>query len=162
MPQICQWTSLSEAATQQMGGSLAEFLRKGSVVILGGDLGAGKTVFARGIIYGMGLDDPYVTSPTFTLMNTYTEGRLPVYHFDLYRLTSAEELSSSGVEEFLVGDGVALVEWADRGGALIPHDHITIHIDYIPHHNDSRLVTVGSNGPISLEICHDFRRHCQT
>ncbi|MBF0134225.1 MAG: tRNA (adenosine(37)-N6)-threonylcarbamoyltransferase complex ATPase subunit type 1 TsaE [Magnetococcales bacterium] len=103
--------STSEAETEAIAHHLAQRLTPGSLIALIGEVGTGKTVFARGIIHGLGHPDLYITSPTFTLINTYTQGRLSVYHFDLYRLESTEALLASGAEEYLNGDGVCLVEW---------------------------------------------------
>ena len=102
----------SEQETEAVGNALGERLFPGAVVLLHGDLGAGKTVFARGV--GRGLDVPtHIQSPTFTLMNAH-QGRYPFYHFDLYRLESVEELFELGMDEYLDDDGVSLVEWAEK------------------------------------------------
>ena len=102
-------TARTEADTRAAGLALADSMRPGDIVFLTGDLGAGKSVLARGIAAGLGVQGP-MPSPTFTLMQPY-EGRLPVYHFDLYRLEGPDELFEAGLEEYLYGDGVSLVEW---------------------------------------------------
>lgn len=102
----------SEQETEAVGAALAEKLFPGAVLLLEGELGAGKTVFARGVARGLGVRS-HVQSPTFTIMNEH-RGNLPFYHFDLYRLESGEELFELGMDEYLEGDGVSLVEWAGK------------------------------------------------
>jgi tRNA threonylcarbamoyladenosine biosynthesis protein TsaE len=120
--------SRGEAETFAFGGELARGLRPGDVVLLRGDLGAGKTVLARGIAVGLGVPIGEVRSPTFTLVNPY-HGRVPVYHVDLYRIERAADLDELGLEEILGGDGVAIVEWAERLGAWSPEDALEITIE---------------------------------
>ncbi|MEA3465751.1 MAG: tRNA (adenosine(37)-N6)-threonylcarbamoyltransferase complex ATPase subunit type 1 TsaE [Thermodesulfobacteriota bacterium] len=104
----------SAAATQQFGRELGALLAQGALVLLNGELGAGKTCLATGIARGLGIDEGIpITSPTYTLMNSYM-GRLPLYHFDLYRLADGDELIDLGFEDYFQGDGVALVEWSER------------------------------------------------
>ena len=100
--------------------ALASGFRGGEVLGLCGELGAGKTHFAKGIAAGLGGDPAGVTSPTFTLIHEYTAGRLPLYHFDFYRLDSADEALRLGLDEYLEAGGVCLIEWADRFAALLP------------------------------------------
>ncbi|MDW7650688.1 MAG: tRNA (adenosine(37)-N6)-threonylcarbamoyltransferase complex ATPase subunit type 1 TsaE [Bacillota bacterium] len=102
----------SEQETEALGAQLGERLFAGAVVLLEGELGAGKTVFARGVGRGLGVETP-IQSPTFTILNAH-QGRLPYYHFDLYRLDAEEELYELGMDEYLDGEGVSLVEWAGR------------------------------------------------
>jgi len=99
-------------------------LEAGDVILLEGGLGAGKTVLAQGIAQGLGVEDP-VTSPTFTLIHEYA-GRLPLYHVDLYRLAGDADAAAIGLEEYIYGDGVTVVEWPDRAGGLLPDDHLTV------------------------------------
>ncbi len=109
----------SEEETLRVGEAAGRLLEAGSVVALTGELGAGKTVFVRGVAAGLGIEDAPV-SPTFVVMNEYGGGRLALYHFDLYRLGSAGELAALGVEEYFWGGGVCVVEWADRARELFP------------------------------------------
>lgn len=102
----------SDGETRELGQALAGLLRPGDVVLLIGELGAGKTCFAQGVARGLGIVEQ-VTSPTFTLMREY-RGRIPLYHLDAYRLDGAADLFAIGIEEYLEGDGVLLVEWGDR------------------------------------------------
>ena len=117
----------SAEETRALGEKLAEELRAGDVILLEGSLGAGKSEMARGIARGLGVKES-VTSPSFTILNVYTSGRLPLYHFDWYRLESAEELYELGLEEYLGGDGVALVEWPGRCPDALPGDFLMIEI----------------------------------
>jgi len=104
------------AATEALGRLLGETVSAGALLLLYGELGAGKTCLVRGVAAGLGVDKAVpITSPTYTLMNSYS-GRLPLYHFDLYRLGDADELAELGFEEYFYGDGVAVVEWPQRGG----------------------------------------------
>jgi len=118
----------SPEETLALGRRLGRALQAGDVVALAGPLGAGKTHLVKGIAEGLGLADSRdVTSPTFVLVNEY-EARLPVYHFDAYRLTGADQLLEIGCEEYFAGQGVSLVEWADRVTAALPPDHLWIDI----------------------------------
>jgi len=105
----------SVAQTHKLGHRLGKLLRAGSLVLLNGELGAGKTAFTLGIARGLGVaEDVPITSPTYTLMNSYSGCDLPLYHFDLYRLGDTDELIELGFDEYFHGDGVAVIEWAQR------------------------------------------------
>jgi tRNA threonylcarbamoyladenosine biosynthesis protein TsaE len=117
----------SEAQTRARGEALAGSLRPGDVVLLFGDLGMGKTVFARGLARGLGVSDEHVRSPSFTLVNRYA-GRHTVYHVDLYRIDRADELRELGLEEILGGDGVTVVEWAERLGPYRPERAVVVRL----------------------------------
>ncbi len=114
--------------TRALGERLAQQLQAGDVVVLEGELGAGKSELARGIAGGIGVSET-VTSPSFTILNVYESGRCPLYHFDWYRLESAEELYELGMDEYLGGDGIAIVEWAERCPEAVPDDAIRISLD---------------------------------
>ena len=136
--------SHSAEETRSLGKKLSAHLKAGDVVLLQGDLGAGKSEFARGIARGLGIDGP-VPSPSFTILNAYDEGRIPLYHFDWYRIEEAQEIYDMGMEEQLGGDGIALIEWSERAQECLPENllEITIHtlddetreISFIPHGN---------------------------
>jgi len=111
--------SPSPADTIAHGHALAATLRRGDVLALSGDLGAGKTHFVKGLAAGLGAPAS-VTSPTFTLLHEYRGGRLPLYHFDFYRLDHADEALRIGLDEYLFGDGVCVIEWAEKFPALLP------------------------------------------
>ena len=118
--------SRSPQMTQEYACKLADGLRAGDVLLLQGDLGAGKTEFVKGLAAGLGVTER-VTSPTFALLNVY-QGKVPVYHFDLYRLERPEELAEIGFDEFLGGDGVAVVEWPDRFWEEMPQEVIKVQL----------------------------------
>lgn len=111
--------TLSPAQTRDLGERLAQQLRAGDVLILHGDLGAGKSELTRGIARGLGVTAT-VTSPSFTILNVYDDGDIPLYHFDWYRLESSDELYEMGMDEYLGGDGVAVVEWPSRCPDAVP------------------------------------------
>ena len=117
----------SAAETRALGKRLAARLRPGDVILLEGELGAGKSELARGIASGLGVQET-VTSPSFTILNVYESGRIPLYHFDWYRLESEEELYELGMDEYLGGDGIALVEWPERCPGAVPEDCLRIRI----------------------------------
>ncbi|NLD83354.1 MAG: tRNA (adenosine(37)-N6)-threonylcarbamoyltransferase complex ATPase subunit type 1 TsaE [Clostridiales bacterium] len=109
----------SAMETRQLGMKLAALLRPGDTVLLKGGLGAGKSELARGIARGLGIAGP-VPSPSFTILNAYDEGRLPLYHFDWYRIEDPAEISEMGLEEMIGGDGVALIEWSEKAPDCLP------------------------------------------
>ena len=115
------------AETRELGKRLAEQLKAGDVVLLEGELGAGKSELARGIARGLEVSET-VTSPSFTILNVYESGRIPLYHFDWYRLESSGELYELGMDEYLGGDGIALVEWPGRCPDAVPADCLKIRI----------------------------------
>ena len=134
--------SASPDETESIAIELAKEARAGSIYTLSGDLGAGKTVFARGFARGLGIMSP-VTSPTFTLVNEYKKGRLPLYHFDVYRLGEAEELYDTGFEDYLENGGVVLIEWAERIEELLPRPYFYISIEKdLSRGEDFRLITL--------------------
>ncbi len=118
----------SAAETRAFGERLASRLKAGDVVVLEGELGAGKSELARGIARGLGITDT-VTSPSFTILNVYENGRCPLYHFDWYRLESEEELYELGMDEYLGGDGIAVVEWAERCPDAVPENALRITLE---------------------------------
>ena len=136
----------SPQETRALGSSLARQLRPGDVLLLWGDLGAGKSEMTRGIAEGLGVTAT-VTSPSFTILNVYDDGRIPLYHFDWYRLNSVDELYEMGMDEYLGGDGVAVVEWPSQCPEAIPETHLAV-----------RLMPVGENErEITLTPMGDFR-----
>ena len=122
-----EYVSNSPAETEDLGAALAERLKPGTVVAFSGDLGAGKTAFTRGIARGLGIGDR-VTSPTFAIVNEYEGGRLPLFHFDMYRLTSSDELFDIGWEDYLARGGVCAVEWSENVMDALPEDTVWVRI----------------------------------
>lgn len=119
----------NEEETRAFGHQLANQLEPGSVVALIGDLGTGKTTLSKYIAEGLGITE-VVTSPTFTIVQEYHTGRLPLYHFDVYRIGDISEMEELGYEEYFFGDGVSLVEWADIIQELLPEEARIIRIEY--------------------------------
>ncbi len=133
----------SLADTDALGQRIAKSLFPGAVIALVGPLGAGKTTLTRAIAIALDVEPRLIASPTFALVHEYP-GRLPVYHFDIYRLNNVEEFLGLGADEYLNGDGVCLIEWADRVIAAIPADHLRIEL--IPDGNARRaLLTAGGS-----------------
>ena len=133
------------AATEAFGHRLGALLFPGAVVALVGQLGAGKTHLTRAVAEGLGVRNPAaVTSPTFVLIQEYP-ARLPVYHFDAYRLSGPREFAELGVEEYFGGDGVCLVEWADRVAATLPAEHLRVDIHVLDENR--RRFELTATGP---------------
>jgi len=124
-----------ESETRGFGIDLAGKLKAGDVIALIGELGTGKTALTKYIAEGLSVREE-VTSPTFTLINEYRSGTLPLYHFDAYRLSKPEEMYELGYEEYFFGDGVAVVEWADKVEEFIPSESTTIRITYGINENE--------------------------
>ena len=133
----------SPVATMAVAGAVGALLRPGDVVVLAGDLGAGKTTFARGVAAALGVEET-VVSPTFTIVREY-DARIPLRHVDVYRLERGSELRELGLDELLGTDGVTLVEWGDRVTGLLPADRLEVRID-IPERRgapaDDRIITL--------------------
>ncbi len=119
----------SPEETQRVGHCLGELAEPGDVLLLVGELGAGKTCLTQGIARGLGIQD-YASSPSFVIMKELY-GRLPLYHIDLFRLERLEEISDLGLDDYLYGSGVSVIEWADRGLVLLPEEHLLIEIEFL-------------------------------
>jgi len=119
--------TFSEKETYELGLKLGKECLAGQVYTLIGDLGVGKTVFVQGFAEGIGTSE-YVNSPTFTIVQVYDDGRIPLYHFDVYRIEDEEEMYEVGFDEYLYGEGVCLIEWADLVKGMIPREHTRIEI----------------------------------
>ena len=138
------YLSNSVEETEALGAELAGRLEPGDVVAFTGDLGAGKTAFVRGLARGLGIPDR-VTSPTFTIGNEYEGGRLPLFHFDMYRLGSSDELFDIGWEDYLARGGVCAVEWSENVDDALDEDAIRVDIRRGAQ-DDQRVISV-TNGP---------------
>lgn len=130
--------SHSSDETMLLGARIAEHLGPGSVVSLHGSLGSGKTTLVKGLAQSLSIDED-ITSPSFTIMSEY-RGRLPLYHLDLYRIDSLEEFELLGVEEYFYGDGITLIEWAEKIEALLPPERITV--SFAIESNGNRTITL--------------------
>ena len=121
-----QFISNSPDETQAFAADMAKRLSAGDVLCLYGDLGAGKTAFVQGLAKGLGIDEP-ITSPTFTIVNEY-EGRLPLYHFDVYRIADSDEMYEVGFDEYVYGEGVSVIEWPQLIADILPDRRYDIEI----------------------------------
>lgn len=142
----CRTGSAEE--TRALGWQIGVAARPGDVLLLAGNLGAGKTVFTQGVAEGLGIRDT-VNSPTFVLLREY-RGRLPLYHYDLYRLDNIEHTVSREWQEFLYGDGVSAVEWADRASELLPPEHLLL--EFTIESETRRVVHLTAAGRRYLEL----------
>ena len=133
--------SQSEADTHAIGRAIGAGLAAGDVLLLSGTLGAGKTTLTQGIAWGLGADE-YARSPTFVLVNEYA-ARLPIYHMDLYRLDSFAEVDGLGLDDYLFGDGVCIIEWADKAPGYFPEGHLAVEIAVVS--NDERALTLSGS-----------------
>ena len=120
---VMEFETFSPEETLELGRKLAREARPGDVYTLVGDLGVGKTVFTQGIAQGLGIEEP-ICSPTFTIVQVYEEGRMPFYHFDVYRIGDIEEMDEIGYEDCFYGDGVSLIEWSQLIEEILP-EHVT-------------------------------------
>lgn len=120
--------SFGPGDTYSLGQRLGREAKKGDIFCLNGDLGVGKTVFTQGFAAGLGITEP-VNSPTFTILQQYDEGRLPMYHFDVYRIGDVSEMDEVGYEDCFYGDGVTLIEWPERIRELLPEHVVTVTIE---------------------------------
>ena len=137
-----EWITNCEQETEQLGQRLGSVLKAGTVLAYTGDLGAGKTAFTRGLARGLGVPDR-VTSPTFTIVNEYEGGRLPLFHFDMYRLGGADELFDIGWEDYLARNGVCAVEWSENVDEALEGEVIRIDIRRGGHDNQRKISIEG-------------------
>nr|WP_330423479.1 tRNA (adenosine(37)-N6)-threonylcarbamoyltransferase complex ATPase subunit type 1 TsaE [Blautia obeum] len=132
----------SPEETYELGKKIGQQARPGQVYTLTGDLGVGKTVFTQGVAAGLGITEP-VSSPTFTIVQIYEEGRLPFYHFDVYRIGDIEEMEEIGYDDYFFGEGICLIEWAELIEEILPKDRISITIEKnLAQGFDYRRITV--------------------
>ena len=132
----------SPEETFELGKKIGEAAKPGQVYTLNGDLGVGKTVFTQGVAAGLGITEP-VSSPTFTIVQVYEEGRLPFYHFDVYRIGDIEEMEEIGYDDYFFGEGICLIEWAELIRDILPEKRIEITIEKdLTQGFDYRRITV--------------------
>lgn len=128
--------------TEKLGIQLGKMAKAGDIICLIGDLGTGKTHLTKGIAKGLGIND-YITSPTFNIVNEYSGSGLKLYHFDVYRVNDPEEIAAIGFDEYIFGDGLTVIEWANYIEELIPENNITITLEKLPALGvDFRKVTI--------------------
>jgi tRNA threonylcarbamoyladenosine biosynthesis protein TsaE len=142
------------AATDRFGAMLAQRLPPGTVVALEGTLGAGKTRLVQAVAAALGIPVDAVTSPTFVLIHEYLQGRIPLYHFDAYRLRDEDEFLQLGPEEYFEGGGLTMVEWADRIAALLPEEHAIIAL-HVTGQTSRRATMRGTTERIS-RLCEEI------
>ncbi len=147
--------SHSEQQTQRLGLRLGTLVTPGSVVLLEGTMGAGKTVFAQGVALGLEVKEQ-VTSPSYTLIKEYHSGRMPLFHIDLYRVNSSDSLWNLGLEEYLEGDGVCVIEWARKVRDFLPESWLLINIEIMT--DTKRTLHFESEGDHFQKILNEYRR----
>lgn len=132
----------SDQETRELGKEMGQKAFPGQVICLIGDLGTGKTIFTKGFAEGLGITEP-VSSPTFTILQSYEEGRMPFYHFDVYRIGSVEEMEEIGFDDCIFGEGVCMIEWADLIEEILPEEYTKITIQKDPEKGfDYRTITI--------------------
>lgn len=143
------YEAYSPEDTENIASRFAQALKGGDVVCMSGDLGVGKTVFVRAVARALGIEE-YISSPTFTVVNQYDDGKLPLYHFDAYRIADCDEMYDIGYEEYVYGDGVSVIEWSENIRDILPKERyeITISKDYDKGEEYRRIVIEkrGENG----------------
>lgn len=155
------FTTMSPAETRALGERLGRLLRPGDLIALSGGLGAGKTVLVQGIAAGMGITEP-VTSPTYLIIHEYP-GEIPLYHMDLYRLEAPAELVDLGCEEYFFGNGVTVIEWADRAADLLPPEYLQIDLHPRPESGEqARCLVFTPRGQRYVNLLEELKRDVGT
>lgn len=132
------FTTTSAEETVELGKKIGSFLKKGDIIAMQGTLGAGKTTITKGIAQALGINET-ITSPTFCLISEY-EGKMPLYHMDVYRLDGAEDFANLGTENMLYGEGVSIIEWSEKIMEELPHKTIILKLE--PHDDGARTITI--------------------
>lgn len=141
--------------TEQLGIAIGKLVSAGDVIILSGDLGAGKTTFTKSLALGLGIKQ-MIKSPTYTIIREYQTGRLPLYHMDVYRIDGeADEL---GLEEYFEGDGVSVVEWGKLLKEALPEDYLTIFLEKDPNNFDKRIMTIDAQGEKAKQLLQKIKK----
>jgi tRNA threonylcarbamoyladenosine biosynthesis protein TsaE len=148
-----EFTSYSPENTQAFGKRMGQMAKENDVFLLTGTLGAGKTCLTQGIVWGLGCQE-YARSPTFILATTY-QGRLPIYHLDLFRIENSLDLLDIGIEEYLEGEGVCIIEWADKTNGIFPLNSIKIHLEYTSVRSH-RKITIVAPDTFSSDLMAGF------
>lgn len=142
--------SRSVKETLNIGRIISRHAKKGDIICLLGELGSGKTVLTKGIASGLGIEKEKVISPTFVLIRQYAKARLPLYHFDLYRLAGPDEIFALGYSEYFYDDGLTVVEWADRLGFALPEEYLSVELSIRP--GQKRLLDFKARGKRYKEL----------
>lgn len=151
MPKSLELMTVSVSKTQELAEKIGGSLKEGDIILLTGDLGAGKTSFTIGLAKGLGIKE-LVSSPTYTIVNEY-RGRHPVYHLDLYRLETLEEMEVIGYEEYYYGKGITVVEWGDKISASLPDDYLGVSFKRtVDNENSRHLIFKGSSAKFDGQI----------
>jgi len=151
--------SHSPGETQLFGSYLGELSQKSDVFLLSGQLGAGKTCLVQGIAQGLGVKE-YAFSPSFVILREY-HGRLPLYHLDFYRLENVEEIADLGLEEYFCGNGICVIEWAEKGFQVLPKENLLVSMRYGPGSPTRRSLLIKAHGPRYEELIQQLgRRDC--
>jgi tRNA threonylcarbamoyladenosine biosynthesis protein TsaE len=148
--------SHSPEQTQLLGSRLGKLARKADIFLLTGELGTGKTCLVQGIARGLNVRE-YAFSPSFVILRQY-HGRLPLYHIDFYRLDSIEEIADLGLEDYFYGNGVCVVEWAEKGLRVLPQDNLLISIRYLPVSQTGRSIRLKPQGERYNELIEQLRK----
>lgn len=147
---VLKLNSHSPEQTHLLGNYLGNLAQKGDVFLLTGDLGAGKTCLVQGIANSLGIKE-YAFSPSFVIAREY-HGRIPLYHIDFYRLDHIEEIADLGLDEYICGDGVCVIEWAEKGLQLLPREYLLVKLDYAPDSETHRTIYFRAEGERYLEL----------
>ena len=146
------YQSYSAEDTFSFGVQIGESCQPGDIFLLNGDLGVGKTVFSKGIGKGLGITEP-ISSPTFTILQIYEEGRIPLYHFDVYRIADIEEMEEIGYEDYFYGQGICLIEWASRIEEILPDNAVVITVEKdLEQGTDYRKITAEGQFDGKMEV----------
>ena len=156
-PEVARVTTRNQRETQAIGTAIGKLASPGDVFLLTGELGAGKTCLTQGIAWGLDVKE-HAFSPSFVLVREY-KGRLPLYHMDFYRLERLQEISDLGLDDYLFGKGVCVVEWADRGLSLMPAEHLLIHIRYVA--DTDRCLGFTARGNRYRQMLHKLTSHTE-
>ena len=155
---MMQLVSQSVKETLNLGRCIAKYLRQGDIVCLWGKLGSGKTVLTKGIALGLGIPKDDIISPTFVLIRECQEGKFPLYHFDLYRLDKLSTIAGLGYEEYFYGEGVSVIEWADRLKKLLPQEYLKIKLQV--RGAQQRKIEISSSGRRYTKLIESLQGNC--
>lgn len=158
LPAVADLDIVSHGAdqTRRLGEHLGRSLQPGDLLLLEGDFGSGKTTFTQGVAQGLGIDARYVNSPTFTLINEYDSGRVHLAHIDLYRLEGDEQVATLGLDDYLAGEGVTVIEWPLGAAAWLPDEYMLVRFSHLSE--TKRTLRFWALGPRYRELAELFKR----